>query len=64
MGTVKLPLDMPFYPGTWLVGFAILGLAWIEWGGGPAVGLFLAFLVLQAVVAEIWAALERPKRSS
>ena len=56
---MKLPLDLPFYPGTWLVGFAILALAWIEWGGWPAVGLFLAFMLLRAIVTEVWAALDR-----
>ena len=61
MRGVKLPLDQPFYPGSWLIGFAILAPAWIEWGGWPAVGLFLAFMSLQALVTEVWAAVERPK---
>ena len=53
---MKLPLDLPFYPGTWIVGFAILALGWIYVDVWIAIGAFFAFMALQAVVAELWAA--------
>jgi hypothetical protein len=56
---VKLPEDLPFYPGSWLIGFGILVYGWIEWGGWPAVGVFLGLMLLQAVVVELWAAARR-----
>jgi len=53
---VKLPQDLPFYPGTWIVGFAILALGWIYVDVWVAIGAFFGFMLLQAVVAEVWAA--------
>jgi hypothetical protein len=60
---VKLPHDLPFYPGTWLIGFAILALGWIYVDVWVALGAFFGFMALQALVAEIWAAL-RPRAAS
>jgi predicted small integral membrane protein len=57
---VKLPEDLPFYPGSWLIGFALLAYGWVEWGPWPAVGAFFAFMIVQAVVVEVWAALRPP----
>jgi len=54
---VKLPQDLPFYPATWIVGFGILSLCWIYVDVWVAIGAFFGFMVLQAVVAEIWSAL-------
>lgn len=54
---MKLPRDLPFYPGTWIIGFAILALCWIYVDVWVAIGAFLGFMALQAAVAEVWAAL-------
>jgi hypothetical protein len=54
---VKLPRDLPFYPGTWILGFAILALCWIYVDVWVAIGAFFGFMALQAAVVEIWAAL-------
>jgi hypothetical protein len=61
---MKLPLDMPFYPGSWLVGFAILALGWIYVDVWVAIGAFFGFMLLQAVVVELWAALRSPRREA
>jgi hypothetical protein len=53
---VKLPQDLPFYPGSWLVGFALLALCWIYVDVWVAIGAFFAFMTLQAVAVEVWAA--------
>jgi apolipoprotein N-acyltransferase len=53
---VKLPRDLPFYPGTWLLGFAILALCWIYVDVWVAIGAFFGVMALQAVVVEIWSA--------
>jgi hypothetical protein len=58
---VKPPQDLPFYPGSWIVGFAILALGWIYVDVWVAIGAFFGFMLLQAVVVEVWAAL-RPSR--
>ena len=54
---MRLPRDLPFYPGTWIVGFAILALCWIYVDVWVAIGAFFGFMALQAAVAEVWAAL-------
>ena len=54
---MKLPQDLPFYPATWIVGFAILALCWIYVDVWVAIGAFFGFMALQAAVAEVWAAL-------
>jgi len=54
--SVKLPQDMPFYPGTWLVGYAILALCWIYVDVWVAIGAFFGFMALEAVLVEGWAA--------
>ena len=54
---MKLPHDLPFYPGTWIVGCAIRSLCWIYVDVWVAIGAFFGFMVLQAVVAEVWSAL-------
>jgi hypothetical protein len=56
------PEDPPFYPGTWLVGFALLVYGWIEWGPWPAVAAFFGLLIVQALIVEVWLAL-RPRTS-
>ena len=61
---MKLPLDMPFYPGSWLVGFAILALGWIYVDVWVAIGAFFGFMLLQAVVVEVWAALRSSSRET
>jgi hypothetical protein len=47
---------MPFYPGTWLVGYAILALCWIYVDVWVAIGAFFGFMALEAVLVEGWAA--------
>jgi hypothetical protein len=61
---VKLPQDLPFYPGSWIAGFAILALGWIYVDVWVAIGAFFGFMLLQAVVVEIWAALRPPGRNA
>ena len=53
---MKVPRDLPFYPGTWLLGFAILALCWIYVDVWVAVGAFFGLMLLQGAAAEIWAA--------
>jgi hypothetical protein len=61
---MKLPQDLPFYPGSWIVGFAILALGWIYVDVWVAIGAFFGFMVLQAVVVEVWAALRSSRRAA
>jgi hypothetical protein len=56
VGTIRamrLPQDTPFYPGSWLVGFLILlgGLEYYD--GWIAVGAFIGFMLLNAVIVEL-----------
>ena len=60
---MKLPQDLPFYPGSWIVGFAILALGWIYVDVWVAIGAFFGFMVLQAVVVEVWAVLRSSRRA-
>jgi hypothetical protein len=57
------PEDPPFYPATWLIGFALLVYGWIEWGPWPAIAAFLGLLAAQALIVEVWLALRRRPRS-
>jgi hypothetical protein len=60
---VAPPEDPPFYPATWLIGFALLVYGWIEWGPWPAIAAFLGLLIVQGLVVEVWLAL-RPRSST
>jgi hypothetical protein len=60
---MRPPRDPPFYPGSWLVGFLILAIGLNDYRGWVAIGAFVGFLALHAVVVEIWlsrAATKRP----
>jgi hypothetical protein len=48
-----LPQDPPFYPGSWLIGFVILVAGMIYWSGWAAIGAFVGFLLLNAVIVEL-----------
>ena len=61
---MKLPQDLPFYPGSWLLGFTILALGWIYVDVWVAIGAFFGFMLLQAVVVEVWAALRSSRREA
>ena len=60
---MKLPQDLPFYPGSWIMGFAILALGWIYVDVWVAIGAFFGLMLLQAVVVEVWAALRSSRRA-
>jgi hypothetical protein len=51
---MRPPRDPPFYPGSWLVAFLILAIGLNDYRGWVAIGAFLGFLALHAVVVEIW----------
>jgi hypothetical protein len=51
---LRPPRDPPFYPGSWLIGFLILAIGLNEYRGWVAIGAFLGFMALHALIVEIW----------